>query len=164
MGTNFFWLVSGATTLPTGEEMGWDYDDPRIHIGKRSAAGRYCWDCDQTLCSGGKERVHYGDPFLSKCPSCGKEEAPVDGLKTGPVAVELGFAQPETKRPTGVQGCSSFSWAQDPDRVRKVCGERPEEVLIVDEYDRRMTCAEFIEMLDSNCPLEYTGSIGVHFS
>jgi hypothetical protein len=29
------------------------------HIGKRSAAGWYCWDCKQTLCANGEQYVHY---------------------------------------------------------------------------------------------------------
>ena len=28
-------------------------DNPKYHIGKRSAAGLYCWDCHITLCKGG---------------------------------------------------------------------------------------------------------------
>lgn len=163
MGTNFFWKVPEGPVLPTGEQIGWDSDDPKVHIGKRSAAGLYCWDCDRTLCTGGKARVHYGDQFLSQCPKCGKRST-ADSLKEGPVAVELGFAKPATARPTGVQGAASFSWAQDPGRVRDICRQRPDEVLIVDEYGGDMTCAEFIGMLENNCPLEFTGSIGQYFS
>lgn len=29
------------------------------HVGKRSAAGWYCWDCHKTLCADGEEFVHY---------------------------------------------------------------------------------------------------------
>lgn len=40
MGTNFYFSNGG-------------------HIGKRSAAGWYCWDCKQTFCVNGEEHVHY---------------------------------------------------------------------------------------------------------
>ena len=29
------------------------------HVGKRSAAGWYCWDCKQTLCADGEHNVHH---------------------------------------------------------------------------------------------------------
>lgn len=35
-------------------------DDPKYHIGKRSAAGLYCWDCRITLCKGGESAIHRG--------------------------------------------------------------------------------------------------------
>jgi len=40
MGTNFYFSSGG-------------------HIGKRSAAGWYCWDCKQTFCADGEKYVHY---------------------------------------------------------------------------------------------------------
>ena len=42
------------------------------HIGKRSDAGFYCWDCEITLCKGGGRAVHSGDEFYNKCPKCGR--------------------------------------------------------------------------------------------
>ena len=52
-------------------------DDGEVHIGKRSAAGWYCWDCRQTLCKG---RVHYGDGYFDRCPICGKGLLKLEGL------------------------------------------------------------------------------------
>ena len=43
MGTNFY---LGKYVYETKYEN---------HIGKRSAAGLYCWDCDETLIIGGKD-------------------------------------------------------------------------------------------------------------
>lgn len=33
--------------------------DPQYHIGKRSAAGLYCWDCGKTLCKDGESGIHF---------------------------------------------------------------------------------------------------------
>ena len=178
MGTNFFWKLDGpeplptavTVVLPTGEHVELeptyiDDMDPRIHIGKRSAAGPYCWTCGVTLCSGGESAIHMSThEFLKSCPKCGLTMEKTKSLSEGPVAVELGFAKPATERPRGVRGCSSFSWAQDPETVLRICRERPDEPLIVDEYERVMTCAEFVAMLDANCPVRFTRSVGTWFS
>ena len=64
MGTNFHWVldIPDQIKTPTGDviENPIDDMDPVYHIGKRSAAGMYCWDCDDTLCPGGKSQVHAG--------------------------------------------------------------------------------------------------------
>lgn len=171
MGTNFYWAMPErqSFTLPTGDviEAGFsDYcDDARIHIGKRSAAGLYCWNCRITLCVGGETEIHMGrSDWLEVCPKCGQSKADVDGLRQGPAAVELGFAKPEVVPPTGVRGCASFSWAQDPERVKRICEQRLEEELIVDEYGRRLTCNQFLQMLAANCPVQFTDHIGREFS
>lgn len=152
MGTNFYWKDAGPNS-----------EYPESHIGKRSAAGAYCWDCNETLCSGGKARIHYGDTFLAACPSCGKTRGQTEGLSKGPVAVELGFADPATDRPSGVCGAASFTWAQNPKTVRRTCRKRRDEILIVDEYGRELTGTEFLAMLAATCPIEFTDSIGVWF-
>src|SRR5437879_5718682 len=101
MGTNFYWRTA-ATLLPTGEDVPEDSDDPRIHIGKRSAAGPYCWDCDQTLCKDGIDGIHQGKSgWYPACPRCGKEPLKEPSLARGAAAIELGFAKPEVRRPTG---------------------------------------------------------------
>lgn len=158
MGTNFYWKRGSAKA---------DHMDPEYHIGKRSAAGTYCWDCKRTLCKGGEGKIHYGnggpDEWLTACPICGKSDKPVKGWK-GAAAVELGFAKPNDVLPKGVQTCSSFSWAQEPASVRARCVKSKAKFLIVDEYGRGMSGKEFLAMLDSNCPVTFIGSIGKWFS
>lgn len=165
MGTNFYWkLPDGATTLPTGAPLpeAIHLDDPAIHIGKRSAAGRYCWDCGVTLCVGGNEAIHSGESgFYDRCPRCGK--APGSN-ETGSALVELGFAQPEKTRPSGVQGCCSFSWAQDPEIVGPILREHSDELLIESEYGDVLSCGYFLRMLECNCPIQFTYSVGHWFS
>ena len=158
MGTNFYWR---ATECPTCGQ-----HDPAVavlgeHIGKRRAAGLYCWGCGVTLCKG---RVHYGDEFHDACPKCGSKPA-AEGLKDGsPAGVELGFSGPRDRRPSGVRGCSSFTWAEEPAAVRRRCEERMDDPVVVDEYRRAMTGGEFLRMLASNCPIEFTDMVGQVFS
>lgn len=164
MGTNFYWRTD-RSLLPTGEAVPIERDSPVVHIGKRSAAGRYCWDCDETLYMGGKERLHYGEyGWFDACPKCGKTAQSGAGLARGPAAVELGFADPETERPTGVSGAASFSWAQEPERVGALAEARADEQIIEDEYGRLLTGREFLTMLRANCPIQYTDSVGREFS
>lgn len=141
-----------------------DVMDPSIHIGKRSAAGMYCWDCDVTLCEGGNDGVHYSRHGWHKtCPQCGA--APVDeGLRSGAAALELGFSGPRKSRPTGVRSCCSFSWAQHPEEVRRLCQEYPDSPIIQDEYERAWTGSQFLDMLHTNVAMEFTDSIGTWFS
>lgn len=155
MGTNFYWKDKPEDA---------DDMDPQWHIGKRSAAGMYCWDCDATLCEGGKAAIHqsrYG--FHEQCPKCG--QAPTkEGLDVpNPVSVELGFSSPRDGRPTGVRGTSSFSWAQDAEAARASCEQNMDSEAVVDEYGRVSTGREFLRMLRSNCAVEFHDSVGRYF-
>jgi hypothetical protein len=166
VGTNFYWSAAvQPVTLPTGEEWSPNVDhlDPAIHIGKRSAAGTYCWTCRITLCRSGEGGVHHdGSGWHKRCPKCGAASVN-EGLTTGPAATELGFARPRDAAPSDVRGCCSFSWAQDPEAVRRACAEHAAEPVVLDEYGRTMTGGEFLAMLDANCPIQYRDSIGRHF-
>jgi hypothetical protein len=139
MGTNFY--IKGHR----------NNDDPKYHIGKRSAAGVYCWDCGVTLCAGGASRVHYGDKWLEACPKCGKlpGKEPLDQSCAGR---EIGFNKAEPKKKTGVSSCSSFTWARDLGSIKK----------IVDEYGTEYTLKEFESIL-SECPIQYRDRIGKEF-
>lgn len=146
MGTNFY-LMSHR-----------DEDHPDFHIGKRSAAGLYCWDCNVTLCKDGEYGIHKSTSnFFSKCPKCGKS---FDGksLEEGSVAVELGFAQPyEKKERKGVKPVSSFTWAMLPEKLKR-------KRKVVDEYGRVYTKKQFQEIVLDNCPITFFESIGKWFS
>jgi len=150
MGTNFYLVESKKTSKsrkePDGEERG-------LHIGKRSAAGWYCWDCDVSLTEG---RVHSGKALvLDRCPYC-HEQPKKEELGSSSAGRELGFNKNEPQRKTGVRSCSSFTWALTLEKFFKLKGD------IKDEYDRVYTRAEFLEMLDE-CPLMFF-SIGREFS
>lgn len=154
MGTNFY--VRGWR--------GRDRMDPKHHIGKRSAAGLYCWDCGVTLCKYGPEKIHYGchhGPFCNcgwynKCPNCGKKPIK-EGIGDGAVGRELGFNKEIPAKKTGVASCSSFTWAMDPKEFLK------RKVIIWNEYGDTFTKKEFLQILEE-CPIQYKDSIGEWFS
>ena len=156
MGTNFYLngYVLESGEYVEGEEH--DEDNPAVHIGKRSAAGPYCWDCNQTLIVGGESQIHKWHTDVSPCcPSCGATPANCDAFKEGAVAVELGFSEPNRVRPTGVRTCSSFTWAQQKDALIGFMQAHVDDKVVVDEYGRALTGREFVSMLESNCPVEF---------
>jgi hypothetical protein len=154
MGTSFYW---------TNREPHTEEGNPVNHIGKRSAAGQFCWDCMVSLCKDVKT-LHEGyAEWHETCPNCWQE--PVDpSMDKGAVAVELGYAKPEEERPMGVQTCFSFTWAHSPERTISKCMQHPQDTLVVDEYGREYTGYQFLRMLECNCPIRYYGSIGRWFS
>ena len=139
MGTNFY--VKGHRNS----------DDPKWHLGKRSAAGYYCWDCKTTLCKNGEEGVHCSESeWYDKCPICGKK--PIDEGWNSSAGRELGFNKTKPMPKTGVASCSSFSWARKLGKVRK----------IEDEYGNQYTRKEFEQML-TECPIQYERLFGQWF-
>lgn len=124
-----------------------------IHIGKRSAAGRYCWDCRITLCKDGERGIHLNSDWYDACPKCGGKYVQSDSWENA-TGKELGFSKIKGKQ-TGVGTCCSFTWAIDPDKIKKWKGVR-------DEYGRKYTMEEFNEELDF-CPVQYYHSIGKIF-
>lgn len=156
MGTNFY--IRGFKSN--------DSMDPKYHIGKRSAAGLWCWDCGITLCKDGIERVHndkcpHSAPFCrcrwyKACPKCGKELVN-EGLTHSSVGRELGFNHDQPAKKTGVQSCSSFTWCMDPEKFLK------KRVTIWNEYGDTFSHDEFMAILEE-CPIQSTKSIGQWFS
>jgi len=140
MGTNFY-------ALPDGE-----------HIGKRSAAGAYCWDCGVTLCPGGNDRIHNSglERWPSTCPKCGRIEVDDEGIEDSAAGRELGFNTAPPARKQGIHSASSFTWAMPPPALEGV-GE------IADEYQRTYSRTEFLQVLEE-CPIQFFDSIGGEFS
>lgn len=180
MGTNFYWKPNDEGMLPAGLgtlEQHPSEDDPARHIGKRSAAGAYCYDCGVPLIESPPSRfagnfgrwspdhIHGGHAQrLDACPDCGGTVKQEDLRDPGcAVGIELGFAKPLGKRPRGVGSASSFSWAQEPARVILACRQWPDETLVVDEYGRDYTGAEFLDAI-LVAPLWFTDRIGGIFS
>ena len=132
-------------------------DNYKSHIGKRSAAGYYCWDCKMTLKVGGEERVHYDGDWHDECPKCGasKDEETLDNSSAGR---ELGFNKENTSEHSGVRTVSSFNWAIDPDTLDDVLNEKT-----YNEYGDEFTKEEF-KALISDCPIHYTELVGREFS
>jgi len=132
-------------------------DSPEYHIGKRSAAGQYCFDCDVSLCINGKENVHdYKSDWYGKCPICGNGRKNTENSKGN------------------VKNSCSFSWAMSKnDLLDKVehniscpnCNkvfDNPEKV-IENEYGELFTLEEFYEEVNY-CPIIFYHMIDQRFS
>ncbi len=151
MGTNFFLRNRRKVTDQLLREL----HENGPHIGKRSPAGWYCWDCKISLCKQGEEAVHFCESkWNDNCPKCGLPRPEIASLTTGAVAREIGLDDSDYAVKTGVNDCSSFRWNIDPDGEEwlKVIekGGKP----IVDEYGRLFSVEEFLEML-TECPIQY---------
>jgi hypothetical protein len=147
-------------------------EDESFHIGKRSAAGWYCWNCGITLCKGGEEQIHYGkgmeDGWWQSCPECDQEREQ-ESTSESSVGRELGFNKSDPCRKTGVKSCSSFSWAMKPNKLTDLIEYMfdalkvsPDTTVILDEYGNEFTWERFKEVL-SECPVQFYHSIGKEF-
>src|SRR3990172_6614512 len=88
-------------------------DSPDHHIGKRSSAGLYCWDCRETLCLDGEKGVHESKSgWATMCRVCGQKPNR-ERLDSSTAGRELGFNRDTPRRKSGVSSCSSFSWAME---------------------------------------------------
>ena len=140
------------------------------HIGKRSAAGMYCWDCGVPFNKEGEKGVHktHADNCkhqgllsndcclaLKKCPKCGKK-LQKENINNGAVGRELGFNKQPFAAKTGVASCSSFTWAMKP--------EKANYIFVKDEYGRKYSGKEFREGILAECPIQFYDMIGRNFS
>lgn len=124
------------------------------HIGKRSAAGHYCWDCGITLCKKGNAGIHYNEKYADRCPIC--KQVPIkEPVSASAIGRELGFNEHAFEAKTGVKSCSSFSWSTDFEYIT--------DKKFKDEYGIVYTRKEFADML-KECPIQFFNSIGEIFS
>ena len=149
MGTNYY--IKGYDNPEKNE----DEDSPKWHLGKRSAAGLFCFDCDITLCMTGAEGVHYDKPWYDACPNCGKKYEK-EGLDKSSAGLELGFNKDAKALKEGVSTASSFSFAMDfieiVAKLQKEFGEEGKqfdenEKTITNEYGEEFSYVEFLELL-----------------
>lgn len=151
--------------------MGTNYyltDRKSTHIGKRCAAGLWCWDCNVTLQASGLAGIHQSNKWpgaevqLSRCPKCGKPATERSFTETTG-GVELGFAKSEDVPRHGVSTCCSFSWAMRPEELpRRVKAFRKQKP-IQDEYGHQFSFEEFQKEMGI-VTIEFTHSIGLEFS
>lgn len=126
------------------------------HIGKRSAAGLYCWTCNITLCKEGASMVHASNKEYTKCPRCGA--VPIkEGLFDSAAGKELFGNKKALTKKSGVSSCSSFSWAITYDEFNKRSGT------ILDEYGDKYTKKQFIKQVIQDCPIHFSDSMGKDF-
>lgn len=171
MTTNFYLRSKFTRLYPIDRSM------DELLIGKRAAAGWYCWDCRSTLCKPGNKFVHAGPfeqkeiPFLQKyylvpmtpetvwsdeCLHCGQSREDSSewsqGLSKGSVARELGFDKSKPKGKIGIASTSSFTFALRFQEVHRLLNRlkwlRIFGKPIVDEYGRSYSVKEFMDVLE----------------
>lgn len=88
MGTNFYWkrIPREFEKYKSNVEKisvygGFEKNNENVlkHIGKRSSAGMYCYECGTTLNKYGTDHLHdyeYSE-WYEVCPICGKEGTPI---------------------------------------------------------------------------------------
>jgi hypothetical protein len=134
------------------------------HVGKRSAAGFYCFDCHAPLNNKGLSGVHscHATP-LTACPVCGKKPIK-ESWDTSSAGLELGFNKNPYQKKTGVSSASSFTFAMGLDEMKKkLMSRKLFSKCIIDEYGRTYTYHEFMDLLNA-CPIHFTNMIGQEFS
>jgi hypothetical protein len=134
------------------------------HIGKRSAAGYYCYDCNAPLNNKGLAGVHDGYALpLDNCPVCGKKKVTEEWSQSS-AGLELGFNKNPYQKKTGVSSASSFNFAINPSELKeKMSHKRLLSKCVIDEYGDLFTYSEFMKILDA-CPIHFTNMIGDYFS
>jgi hypothetical protein len=145
MGTNFYWKDSKQT------------DGIQDHIGKRSAAGYYCWDCGTTLLQSGDRNIHYSEyekNWLKFCPSC-FAEIEKETITESSAGTELGFNK-ITGGKKGIKTCCSFTWTLMKHlwKIQNLCDNVNKEKVIINEYGDEFSAEEFLQML-KGCPVQY---------
>lgn len=151
--------------------------DPNVHVGKRSAAGHYCWDCHVTLRKGLECRIREGEfNWHRACPRCGA--TPDIEPRRGGAARGYRLDGMQYHR-SSVRGCCSFLWAMEraalDAHVAKCETEsgvrcpscvtvlKEQGKIIEDEYRRLYTEEEFRRVLEG-CPIQSTRMVGEVFS
>ena len=134
MGTNFYWRKIPQEFQKYQNNVYevvscYDARDSVLkHIGKRSGAGLYCYDCGTTLHRLGTDYVHSGEgDWYPKCPICGREGSPM----------------------------CTFRWTFMKHKwlVQKLANEGCTEKLIIDEYGDEYTPLEFLGEVET--PVEF---------
>lgn len=160
MGTNFYWLKEYSEIKRLQEQgIETELDDysPTVHIGKRAAAGSYCYSCRVSLFSGGEEWVH-GPPWGGSDPLSQSDIDLFDSMKMLQACPECGAE----KGSEHVRGACSFCYAQQPNEVRQRCEQSLNSPCVIDGYDREYTGKEFLGELEC-CPIVKTELIGRRF-
>ena len=148
MGTNYYWKPEYIIGL--GQKDPLSNEDPKVHIGKTSGAGPYCWDCGTTLNKGGTREVHYNREWHDACPICENTIG-----KTKEAGGNLGPKE-------GVRYCGSFLWTAMGHKHRIMAMAADPNSILISETGQEFTAQEFIENVLDGVAMEsqYAG----HFS
>ena len=129
MGTNYYFTRNPITGAEWEEEI--EDTNPLRHIGKRSAAGAYCYTCGTTLCKYGTTCVHqYGFRWHKECPICGQAGVPSCSF-TITLLSHKALLQKLSRNKT--RGKEDQKW-------------------VVDEYGQTFTAVEMLKII-KECPI-----------
>jgi len=133
------------------------------HIGKRSAGGKYCWNCGITLCEQGIFKIHDSkSKWFDCCPNCGIKPIEDDNRS---VMIELGFEKHRIEKSRGITSISTFTWGiSNKEYENLFIHHSLFESVIKDENGRIFNLTEFDNMLKFNCPIHYYDLVGKEFS
>ncbi|TSC62754.1 MAG: hypothetical protein G01um101448_456 [Parcubacteria group bacterium Gr01-1014_48] len=133
------------------------------HLGKRSAAGHYCYDCEISLVTGLSGGWNVTSPHISAgrtfeaCPLCGSKPS---GNFYIPELVSPTEEQTAREETFSVRYSCSFGFAQAPD----VIDAYSEDTEVVDEYGRVYTMREFRGEVLGKAIFFFTHHVGQVFS
>ena len=113
-------------------------------IGKRKVFGLYYFNCNVPLLK--ERRSNLSGHQLKYCPICKKK--PTD--KNLATWIEWEIKEERISKPTGVTSCCVFTYAIPKNEVRrKYLGNH--ERVIVNEFGKKYTGSDFLNMLKYNC-------------
>jgi hypothetical protein len=169
VGTNFYLYPDKPLLVKVADKLR-EHKDQGIHIGKRSAAGTFCWDCNITLHKKGNDGIHHGCrtpghiacdcDWHETCPRCGKKRKK-ESLSESAAGRELGFDKSKPKRKKGVSTCCSFRWAMSKVSLDDYLSRGYK---IKNEYGDYFTESGFKHEVLEECPVQYFDMIGQEFS
>lgn len=113
------------------------------HIGKRYAAGIWCWDCKQEA----RQDIVGAFYFCAKCA----KRCSLETLSYNPAFRELGFDKTPPRVKTGIDGASGWIWCVDPETGVASSGTTIKLALkkyrfVKTEYDKKLTIRQFQEL------------------
>lgn len=119
------------------------YTVDKIHIGKRYAAGRWCWDCKIRIIEGDIYRCKHIEEWAKKSNKA---------ITYNPVMRELGFDKSRPLKHNGIDGASGFIWqvgeyglGASVEEVKQSLSRRRR---VVTEYGKRLEMREFWDMFN----------------
>ena len=147
MGVNYYWNPGIVTQIYNLDSL--DTDDPKVHIGKLSAAGRYCPPCGIT--AHGHSAYVNGGPYSDgsienivsiksdTCPNCNSPWKQVNSF----TFTMMGHL-------VTLSNLYNLSVAQ-----RNANASIPPVKVVVDEYGEEYDVFEFLDGILRKCPLQY---------
>lgn len=143
MGMNYYWhpeLIMQAFGLENV-----DCDDPKVHIGKMCAAGKYCFPCgiyqkgSTNFVHMSPEEIKYcNGQFIEldkeSCPNCGK-----------------GWSQVNSFHFTMMGHLETLGNFYNIERMNKI----EPMLVVIDEYEAPYTAIHFMDDIVRKCPIQF---------